>query len=199
VTSLSDVGSIGPVAWTLWPVAFHDASDPRMGLAAAQIVLNYTPFFTQSNGGGAYFGKGLVALARYYDGVGDAAGLSTVKEWIDVMVKRVPTSTGLYGESFVYNGNGTYTDVVSIPHLWEASLTYLALMAAYSPADFARPELATLTVPPAGCTVAARGTPSPLPIVALLALIGCIRRRLNPQIDHRDTQVMENSFVQNQI
>jgi hypothetical protein len=176
VTSLSDVGSIGPVAWTLWPVELHPYSDPRMGLAATQIVSNYTPFFTQMNGGGAYYGKGLVALARYYDGVGDTAGLSTVNDWIDLMIKKVPTSTGLYGESFVYNGNGTYTDVVSIPHLWEATLTYLALMAAYSPAEFARPELATLTVPPAGCSTSASTSASASTSGFLLLLVGIIGR-----------------------
>src|SRR5581483_3146665 len=141
-TSLGDVGAIGPVAWTLWPAQFHPFDDPRMKQAAAQVAANYSPFFNQSNMGGSYYGKGLVALALYNNAVGDTGGAALNDQWIDLMVKQVPTSTGHYGESFVYNGPGQYTDVVCIPHLWEATLTYLSLMAAYSPNDFARPELA---------------------------------------------------------
>jgi MYXO-CTERM domain-containing protein len=103
------------------------------------------------------------------------------------MVKQVPTpGTGLYGESFVYNADGTYTDVTSIPHLWEATLTYLALVAAYSPEAFTKPELATLDVPvspdvvmhPPGCAVAPRApsVPAALAPLALVAVLALRRR-----------------------
>src|SRR5205807_1520314 len=79
----------------------------------------------------------------------DTSAQATVDGWIDRMVKDVPTpGTGHYGESFV-SKNGKFTDVVAIPHLWEATLTYLALMASDPSSEFARPELATLDVTPA--------------------------------------------------
>jgi MYXO-CTERM domain-containing protein len=169
-TNLGDVGAIGPVAWTLWPARFHDYDDPRMQAAAQQVVDSYSPFFNQTNLGGSYYGKGLVALAL--------AGRPEVNGWIDLMVNSVPTSTGHYGESFEYNGNGQYTNVVSIPHLWEATLTYLALMAAYSPDAFARPELAAATAPPdCGCRMGGRSASPPIWILLIVMALAVRRRR----------------------
>jgi hypothetical protein len=190
-TTLGDVGAIGPVAWTIWPARFHPYNDPRMGLAAGQVVDNYSPFFNQTNMGGSYYGKGLVALALYSGptangGIGDMNAANKNNQWIDLMVKQVPTPTGHYGESFAWDGT-KYTDVVCIPHLWEATLTYLALMAAYSPSQFSRGDLATTDVPPAGCSCevgahATRTTPlAPLGALALLTFLvwraGCGRAR----------------------
>jgi MYXO-CTERM domain-containing protein len=171
-TNLGDVGAIGPVAWTLWPAHFHPLDDARMKLAAQQIVDSYTPFFTQSNAGGSYFGKGLVALAL--------AGRPEANGWIDLMVNQVPTSTGHYGESFRYDGNGMYTNVVSIPHLWEGTLTYLALMAAYSPDKFSKPELASAAAPAdCGCHVGGAPAGSPLLLLAIVIAVSALRRRRN--------------------
>jgi hypothetical protein len=188
-TNLGDVGAIGPVAWTLWPARLHPSSDARIGLAAQQIVQNYTPFFNQTDAGGAYFGKGLVALALYYGptadgGIGDAAGEAMIQTWIDLMVKEVATTgTGHYGESFEYNGGTSYTDVVCIPHIWEGTLTYLSLMAAYSPDTFAPPDIGTLDVPApsSGCRTEP-GTPVGPAAIAILVLVGAsatllVRRR----------------------
>jgi hypothetical protein len=182
-TTLGDVGAIGPVAWTLWPARFHSFADPRMARAAAQIVEAYTPFFDQTNGGGSYFGKGLVALALFDPPGSD--GAARTRRWIDRMVKDVPTPTGHYGESFVFSG-GTYTNVVSIPHLWEATLTYLALMAAYSPETFARAELAPATAPAdCGCRVGGRAADESALALGLVG--GCLfliaRRRRNGRWD----------------
>jgi hypothetical protein len=184
-TMLGDVGAIGPVAWALWPAHFRPFTDARMQHSAQQIGDSYMPFFTQSNAGGSYFGKGLVALA--YAGVEP----QRTRDWLDLMVKQVPTATGHYGESFRYDGNGQYTNVVSIPHLWEATLTYLALMAVYSPDKFARNELATADAPPdCGCRVGGRSA-SPSSAWLLLLLVFRIgspwRRRAgsSPMTDSR--------------
>jgi MYXO-CTERM domain-containing protein len=182
-TSLGDVGAIGPVAWTIWPARFHDYKDSRIALSAKQVVDSYTPFFTAANAGGSYYGKGLVALARYDSEIGDATALARDQMWIDRMVKLVPTSTGHYGESFIYDGQDHYTNVVSIPHLWEASLTYLALMAAYSPGQFERPEIAPLDESSGcGCSVGARPRRSlaPLALIALTLALALRRRYRRP-------------------
>ncbi len=192
-TTLPDVGTSGPVAWTLWPAALHPADDPRMALAARQLENDYDPFFAMQQKGGAYFGKGLVPLALRYGpasaklaggGLDDAAREAKIRGWIDLLVKKIPTGTGHYGESFGLNSDGSYTDYVSVPHLWEATLTYLALMASYSPDKFARPELATLDVPAAGgcgCELGAARRADPYCIAILLCCIAALVRRALPR------------------
>jgi hypothetical protein len=171
-TMLGDVGSIGPVAWTLWPAHFHPFTDTRMTKAAQQIIDSYTPFFEQSNAGGSYYGKGLVALA--FAGVEP----QRTQQWLDLLVKQVPTPTGHYGESYRYDGNGHYTNVVSIPHLWEGTLTYLALMAVYSPQQFARPELASADAPPdCGCRVGGRAQPTPAWLLIVFVAVRIRQKR----------------------
>jgi hypothetical protein len=189
-TDLPDVGTAGPIAWTLWPAQFHPANDPRITLTAKQLEGDYDPFFAMQQSAGSYFGKGLVPLALRYGpasaalaggGLDDAAGEMKIRGWIDEMVKKVPTDTGLYGESFGRNSDGTYTDYVSIPHLWEGSLTYLALMASYSPDKFARPDIATLDVPAmSGCGCAIGAAPprsSPCCIAAIMGAFAALAWR----------------------
>lgn len=173
-TALPGGGASGAVAWTLWPAQFHPFTDGKMVLAAAQIETDYAPFFSQSNAGGSYYGKGLIGLALLHGENHDAAGTARTRDWLDLLVKQVPTrTTGHYGETFLYDGNGAYTDVVSIPHLWEATLTYLALVASYSPEKFSKPDIATLDVPPGcGCTVGARPKGAwPTAALALLLIV----------------------------
>jgi hypothetical protein len=176
-------GGTGAVAWSLWPVELRPISDPRMAASARQIAGDYGPFFARQTGGGSYYGKGLVALARFDQASGDAAGAAQVASWLDVMVKQVPTpGTGHYGESFV-DASGTFTNVTAIPHLWEATLTYLALMAVYSPDEFAPAPLADDAAPPAGCGCALGDRRPRLPAVALLLslLLLASRRTRRPR------------------
>jgi hypothetical protein len=176
-TTLGDVGAIGPVAWTIWPAEFHPYSDPRIALTAKQVADDFAPFFEMKDRSGSYFGKGLASLVRYYDAVGDAEGAARVRRWIDYLVKVVPTNTGHYGESFAYNGDGTYTNVVSIPHLWEGTLTYLSLMAAYGGDKFTRPELTTLDVPADGCAMGGRPSLSFPALAFILVFVSRERKR----------------------
>ena len=137
-----------------------------MQASAQQIVDSYTPFFAQTNAGGSYFGKGLVALAV------SGNQPQATRDWIDLMVKQVPTSTGHYGESFRFDGVGHYTNVVCIPHLWEATLTYLSLMAAYSLRSVPRPELATASAPAdCGCRVGGASRSNPVALLLLMSFV----------------------------
>ena len=177
-------GDTGPVAWVLWPEELRPASDPRMKLCAAQIVAGYHPFFDGTTIGGSYFGKGLVGLARWAAVAGDTTTTTQESAWLDVMVKQVATpGTGHYGESFEY-ASGTFTNVTAIPHLWEGTLTYLALMATYSPDSFAPAAIASDVAPPVpppsgcGCRAAGdtTGGASRIALGAGLMLLGIVLR-----------------------
>jgi hypothetical protein len=179
----------GALAWAVWPGQLGPHDSPQMQQTADVVRGRLEPFFTKAEAGGAYHAKGTLALAMHYSSaeVDDPAGRETVRRWIDVLVKEVPTpGTSHFGEAYIHtdvdgDGKQEYANRVSIPHVWEASLVYLSLMAAYSPARLRPPHLAEIEEPEEGCRVNGPPTPGvaagPFAVVALL-LAAAARRRL---------------------
>lgn len=182
----------GQLSWTIWPAQLLPAADQKMQQTAAALKDKLQPFFAQQNAGGAYHAKGTLALALHYSdpAINDQQGLVKVREWIDLLVKQLPTpGTGHYGEAYLYtdldnDGKKEYDNRVSIPHVWEATLVYLSLMAAYSPQSMRPAHLAPLEAPAdeggCSCTTSAgrSGSVSIFPLMLLLGLLfGTGRRR----------------------
>lgn len=171
----------GVLSWLVWPAKFVSAADPRMARVAGQIAGVMRPFFEKRDGGGQYHAKSTTALAWFYSQQGDAAGLATVKTWTDLLLKEVALPTGHLGEVYVHedldgDGDKEYQNRVGVPHLWEATLVYLSLMAARDAAAFERPELAELDPPAPDEESCGCGGGADVVWPALLALIGLKRR-----------------------
>lgn len=149
----------GALAWAVWPGELKPHDRRQMSQTAAEVRRQLESFFTKKNNGGAYHAKGLLALAMHYSsaGVNDGEGLETVRQWIDLLVKEVATpGTDHFGEAYVYedldgDGDKEHGNRVSIPHVWEAALIYLALMAAYDPELLRPPHLAEVAPAADGC------------------------------------------------
>lgn len=160
----------GQLAWALWPAQVRAQGQVRMRETAALLRERQRPFFEQKNAGGAYQAKGTLSLAMHDSdpGVNDAAGLAVTRKWLDLLVGKVPTpGTGHYGEVVLYtdlDGDGVkeYDNRTAVPHVWEGTLVYLSLMAAYD-AKLLRPDhIAPLTEPEAtGCRVRPAAGPGP--------------------------------------
>lgn len=155
----------GPMSWTLWPVELRSHDDPRMKQTAESVVADFGAFFAKKTAGGAYHAKATLALAMHYTDhrVRDSAGLERIKRWIDLLVKELPTEgTYHFGEAYLYadldkDGVKRFHNRVAIPHVWEATLVYLSLMAAYSPKRMRPAHIAQLEPDASGCSAAGAG------------------------------------------
>ncbi len=134
----------GSGSWLIWPVRLLPYDDPKMLSQADYTSASMWPHLNKETDGVVYLGKTTLALARIWKD--DTAKLNTVKEALDILAKEVPTrGTRHMGEVSVireYDGSllPEFSNRVAVPHIWEASLTYLSLMAAYNPEDFDRIE-----------------------------------------------------------
>jgi hypothetical protein len=89
--------------------------------------------------------------------VDNGEGIETVRKWLDLLVKEVAIpGTDHFGEAYVYedldgDGEKEHENRVAIPHVWEAALIYLSLMAAYDPELLQPPHLAEVEPAADGC------------------------------------------------
>jgi len=175
----------GALAWAVWPAELAAQSSAPMRETAAEVQRQLEPFFDKQNNGGAYHAKGTLALAMHAHDVDDPATLDRVRRWIDTLVKEVAIpGTDHFGEAYVYedldgDGDREYENRVAIPHVWEAALVYLSLMAAYSP-ERLQPEALAEVEPAAGgcCRVGGpNDTPAAGGLVLLLFLLLRYSRR----------------------
>jgi hypothetical protein len=186
----------GALAWVVWPGLVEAHGSHRMRETAAEVRGRLEPFFTKVEPGGGYHAKGTLALAMHYSSaeVDDVAGLERVRGWVDVLVKEVATSgTDHFGETYIYtdtdgDGQKEYANRVSIPHVWEATLVYLSLMAAYGPESLRPPHLAELEEQEGGCQ-AAGGPTGGVGLLVLALLLAHLRklRARNPAAKREST------------
>ncbi|UCD85058.1 MAG: hypothetical protein JSU92_02400 [Deltaproteobacteria bacterium] len=140
----------GSGSWLIWPVKLLPFDDSRMLSQADYASAGMWPHLNKETNGVVYQGKTTLALARIWKD--DSEKLNTVKDALDILAKEVPTKGARHmGEVSVireYDGSllSEFSNRVAVPHIWEASLVYLSLMAVYNPEDFDRVEERTVTI-----------------------------------------------------
>ncbi len=161
--------ALGATAWMVWPASMFPVSDERM---ARQMRGDMEQILAQLRGdtgteGGAYLTKTMLSAAVFVSRGGDPTLRPLVEEAL-VRLSRdvISEDTQVMGEVFVTmrgpdGGVVGRENRVSIPHLWEATLFYLATMALSEPArfDFDRRALPAAMTPPPGTV------PLPVPVV----------------------------------
>jgi len=133
---------LGPGSYLLWPAGFPLSGDRFEGQASylfseVRKTLNKEVRFS------AYIAKAVLALALYGWDSGDPD--ANMKWALDVLLKEVPTPLWHYGEGFLVvdvDGDGTleFHNRVAVPHLWEATLAFLAAAAYYGLEEPASPD-----------------------------------------------------------
>lgn len=133
--------------WVIWPGRILPPEDERIQNQAQYLASLVEPFIEKETQGFAYASELLLACAVAWRN--NKEKLAWVKEALRVMTEEVPTpGTGHFGEvaligDFAGTGQKTYQNRTSIPHLWEGTVLFLALVAAYEPQwlDFATAPL----------------------------------------------------------
>lgn len=152
--------SLGATAWMVWPASMFPVSDERVArqmrsdMQRVLAVLRGDP----DTEGGAYLTKTMLSAAVFVSRGGDPAVRPLVEEALVRMARDVISQdTQVMGEVFITmrdadGGVRARENRVSIPHLWEATLFYLATMALSEPArfDFDRRGLPVAMTPPPG-------------------------------------------------
>ena len=127
--------------WLIYPAAILPIDDPRIKSQADYIrETDVLPNVNMETDGFAYLSEKLFALALADRN--NQEKLDEVKAWMDFLLQELPTKdTGHLGEvalvgDFNLDGEKEFVNVTSIPHVWEATVLSLALIAAYHPEAF---------------------------------------------------------------
>lgn len=152
--------SLGATAWMVWPAAMFPVSDERVARQMRGDMERVLASLRGDEGteGGAYLTKTMLSAAVFVSRGGDPTVRPLVEESLVRMARDVISQdTQVMGEVFITlrGGDGGVVareNRVSIPHLWEATLFYLATMALSEPArfDFDRRALPAAMTPPPG-------------------------------------------------
>ncbi len=178
VSSTQYTNNIGAASWAIWPAEFLPYTSTIMQDQSNYLLGQITPALTYQVPVISYIGKATVALAAMFQN--NASGINLLDPLIYDLLYNVPTQdTGQMGEVAVVMTNTTtgkeyYNDRVAIPHVWEATLSYLTLMARYNPQDFYPPYLpdGPETCPSsAGCSCNTTGRVSVYDLLFLVILI----------------------------
>ncbi len=129
--------------WVIWPARILPFEDERIQSQAEHLLSSVEPFFMKETQGAAYASEKLVACALAFQKRQEM--LERVKRCISIMAHEVCTpGTGHFGEVVLVGefvpGEKVFQNRTSIPHLWEGTLFYLALSAAYNPEWFERED-----------------------------------------------------------
>lgn len=128
----------------IWPAEF-DADYNR------ENVINWIKHVVDECLGGnvdgfSYISKGILAIGLTERDV--------QRDWLEGAIKKMVSistpGTLIMGETFVVS-DGKFENRVSMPHNWEAALTYLSAMALYNPQSFA-PLKERIEKPSGGCS-----------------------------------------------
>jgi hypothetical protein len=165
--------------WLIWPGRVLGASDPRV---EAQLSADMTGILAILRGetvGGTYTAKNVVAAALY----GKPGGArDQAREAVGLLAGIATPDTDAFGEVYLSDGKGGWSNRTATPHVWEGALFYLAAMALTDPTMFNQDE--QLPLPPdgnaggGGCGVAGRGAPIGSMLLAFAAVLaGRVRSR----------------------
>jgi len=126
--------------WSMWPARVFERDDPRwetqienhLDRLEKRLIRREVDVL-------AYDAKATLALAYV---LRDPSDPRRDRLWkvIEVLAKDLPTPTQHIGEAYGPEPDGSWTNYVSIPHLWEATLVYLSIMAFESPEILDLPE-----------------------------------------------------------
>jgi len=145
---------LGPGSYLLWPARYpvppeRFASHARYLFSEVKSHLNREARVT------AYIAKAVLGLAKAGWDSGDPH--HDLGWAVEVLLKEVPTPLGHYGEAFLtvdLDGDGSldFSNRAAIPHLWEASLAYLAAMEHFGASEPAEDFPGDQTIHSCGCT-----------------------------------------------
>jgi len=129
--------------WVIWPSRILPFEDERIQAQAEYLLSSVEPFLLKETQGAAYASEKLVACALAFQNRVEM--LDRVRRCLSIMAHEVPTpGTGHFGEVALVRdfgrGEKFFQNRTSIPHLWEGTLFYLALAAAYNPEWFDRED-----------------------------------------------------------
>ena len=123
-------GSYGEIAWLLWPAEIRDGYDEKK--IAEYLLSEAERCLKKECEGFAYISKGLLALALTHRD----EYLSKLNELKDILINEVPTQGTMHMGEVVVIRNGEFFNRVAIPHIWEASLSFLFSTAVSAPEAF---------------------------------------------------------------
>ncbi len=132
---------IGQNSWAIWPVQLWHRTDPRWDGVADRLMAHLTERLVEPRPeGSSYDAKATLALAHLWQDAGQSRR-SELERAIRILATEVPMpGTRHLGEVYLPNpdedGDGRpdgWSNRTSPPHLWEATLVYLSLMAFYEP------------------------------------------------------------------
>lgn len=126
----------------VWPVGFHDGSDPRMASHLEHVWKHITTTFAEPEQGdrkaGMYETTGLIALAQAWRDDSERFGaIQRGVEW--VAHEHATTDTHVMGEMWMTRNGGVVT-ASSQPHTWAQVLFYYASLEAFPPEGFEAAE-----------------------------------------------------------
>lgn len=122
----------GFVSWVIWPARLLPYDDPRMQSHAEHMLGFIEPHLRKETPYALYDAEAVSALARIWRD--DPRYRERVRWALEVLAREVPTPrTGHYSEVYtVAEGEAgkSFVQRTGIPHVWSASLVYLAAMEA---------------------------------------------------------------------
>jgi len=142
----------GAIAWLLWPAEIRDGYDEK--LIANYLLLEAERCLKKECEGFAYISKGLLAVALTHrdDYLSKLNGLK------DILINEVPTPETMHLGEVVVMKDGNFFNRVAIPHIWEASLSFLFSTAMDNPGAFS--PLKEEIIKEEGCGCAQSSSPS---------------------------------------
>ncbi len=130
---------LGALAWHIWPTGALTPAHPSFEVAANLLADSLQRgLLDDPPAGGAYHAKAIVALLAALAPGHPARAVAS--EALDVLVEEVATPhTRHLGEAYAPGPDGVWQDYTAIPHVWEATLVTLALLARDAPGSLAGP------------------------------------------------------------
>jgi len=156
----------GFVSWVIWPARFLPFSDPRMKLHAEHLFSFMEPHLRKETEYALYDAESASALAHIWkSGTREREKLVWA---LNVLTKEVPTpGTHHYGEVYTIEEEGQgkfFEGRTAIPHVWSASLVYLASIEAFDTAE----EASEANGSTSGCDCHTTGQGAPVPMATIV-------------------------------
>ena len=121
-----------PGSWLIWPARLLPYEDPRMADHARYLFDLVEPNLRKETAGSLYDSEAIMALAHIWKR--STEEMEKIIWALDVLTKELPTEgTNHYSEAYSIEYDGeekVFVNRNAIPHIWSASLIYLASMAA---------------------------------------------------------------------
>lgn len=154
----------GAISWLLWPAGITDGYNLKS--LSDYLISEAEKNLRKETEGFGYISKGLLAVAM----VEREEYLSKLKELTEILIKEVPTPLTMHMGEVAVVRDGKFVNRVAIPHIWEASLSYLLAMAVYRPEVFSPLFVKIEREKGCGCSHSSSGS-FPLVVSAFLLLL----------------------------